>query len=78
MAAKLKVYSFVIFNSLMILFASSAPVEDAYVTKTAGGEFQIKLGFSNNFVAKASFANGINETGYGSYFFARFIFFLVM
>ena len=63
MVARLKVLLCIFFSTFLFLSVSPAQVEDAYVTKTAGGDFQVKLGFSNNFVAKASFANGVNETG---------------
>ena len=63
MVARLKVLPCLLFSTSLFLFVSPAQVEDAYVIKTSEGEFQIKLGFSDNFVAKAAFANGVNETG---------------
>ena len=48
---------------VFVCVVTSATVKSAYVIKTSRGEFQIKSGVSKNFVAKASFANGINETG---------------
>ena len=48
---------------VFVSIVCSAAVEQAYVVRTSEGKFQIKSGVSKDFVAEASFANGINETG---------------